>query len=139
MSEVTVKWLEQQRYVGIDSTDHGIVLAVAGEEGKIGAKPSDLLLLALGSCTAVDVVSILLKKRQKLAGLEIRVTATQQADPPWTFRSFHLHYSVKGRGIADKAVADAIQLSHDKYCSVLATIALGGVPITHDFEIVEAD
>jgi putative redox protein len=136
MAEAMVKWLEEKRFVGVDSTDHGIVIASPGEDGRIGVKPSDLLLLALGSCTAYDVVSILQKKRQPLTGLEVRVSGNQQADPPWTFERFHVHYVVKGRGLSEKAVADAIRLSEEKYCSVSATLRLGAT-VTHDYEIVE--
>jgi putative redox protein len=136
MSEATIKWLDGKRFVGVDSTDHGIVIASAGKDGGIGTKPSDLLLLSLGSCTAYDVVNILQKKRQLLTGLEVRVTAEQQDDPPWTFRRFHVHYIVRGRGLSEKAVADAIKLSDEKYCSVSATLK-GGVPVTYDYEIVE--
>ncbi len=136
MADVTVKWLEQQQYVGIDSTGHGIVLSTNDERGGIGVKPSDLLLLALGGCVAVDVVEILLKKRQKLTGLEIRVSGSQQSDPPWTFQSAHVHYILRGQGLPAKAVEDAISLSHDKYCSVGATLRLA-IPVTHDYEIVE--
>jgi putative redox protein len=135
MAEATIKWLEEKQFVGIDSTDHGIVIASPGEGGKIGTKPSDLLLLALGSCTAYDVVTILQKKREKLTGLEVRVTAEQQADPPWTFQRFHIHFIVKGRGLSQKAVEDAITLSDEKYCSVSATLRLG-VPVTHGYEII---
>ena len=138
MSEATVQWLDQGKYVAVDSTNHGIVVSVTGDEGGVGAKPSDLLLMALGSCTAVDVVNILRKKRQKLTGLTVVVGGTQQDDPPWTFTSFHVHYVVRGRGLSERAVADAIELSDTKYCSVSATLRLG-VPVTHDFEIVEDD
>lgn len=136
MAEATIKWLEAKRFVGVDSTNHGIVLAVPGEEGGIGVKPSELMLLALGGCTAVDVVGILQKKRQKLSGLEVHVTGAQQADPPWTFQEFHIHYTIKGCDISSKAVEDAIRLSHEKYCSISSTLRLA-VPITDDFEIVE--
>ena len=136
MAEATIKWLEEKRFVGVDSTGHGIVISSAGEDGGIGVKPSDLLLLALGSCTAYDVVAILQKKRQKLTGLTVRVTAEQQSEEPWTFKHFHVHYIVRGRGISEKAVVDAINLSDEKYCSVSATLKLG-VPVTHDYEIVE--
>lgn len=136
MAEASVKWLEEKRFVGVDSTNHGIVIAAPGEDGRIGVKPSELLLLALGSCTAYDVVGILQKKRQKLTSLEVRVSAEQQSDPPWTFKNFHIHCIVKGRGLSEKAVADAIALSDEKYCSVSSTLKLG-VPVTHDFEIIE--
>lgn len=136
MPETMIKWLDGKRFVGVDSTDHGIVIASAGDDGRIGAKPSDLLLLSLGSCTAYDVVNILQKKRQPLTGLEVRVTAEQQDNPPWTFQRFHVHYIVRGRGLSEKAVADAIRLSDEKYCSVSATLKQS-VPVTHDYEIVE--
>lgn len=138
MAHATIKWLEEKRFVGVDSTDHGIVISSASEEGRIGVKPSDMLLMALGSCTSYDVVNILQKKRQKLTGLEVIITAEQQADPPWTFTGFHVHYIVMGRGLSEKAVQDAIELSDEKYCSVSATLRLG-VPVTHDYEIVEDD
>ncbi|MBN1310860.1 MAG: OsmC family protein [Anaerolineae bacterium] len=138
MAEATIKWLEEKRFVAVDSTDHGIVISVPGEEGGIGAKPSDLLLMALGGCTAVDVVGILQKKRQKLTGLEIRVTSEQQPDPPWTFQRFHVHYIVKGHELSEKAVEDAIRISHEKYCSVSSTLKLAA-SVTDDFEIVEDD
>lgn len=138
MAEATIKWLEEKRFVGIDSTQHGIVIASPGEGGKIGTKPSDLLLLALGSCTAYDVVNILQKKRANLTGLEVRVTAEQQEEAPWTFQHFHVHFIVKGRDLSEKAVEDAITLSDEKYCSVSATLRLG-VPVTHDYEIVEEE
>ncbi len=137
MSTITIKWLEQRQFVGIDSTSHGIVIASGGEGGGIGVKPSDLLLLALGSCTAYDVVGILEKKRQKLTALEIVVTGEQDSDPPWTFRRFHVHFIATGFGLSDKAVADAIALSDEKYCSVSATLRQSAT-VTHGFEIREA-
>ncbi len=136
MAQATVKWLDEKRFVGIDSTNHSVVISVPGEDGKIGVKPSELLLLALGSCTAVDVVGILQKKRQKLTSLEVRVTAEQHPEPPWTFQHFHVHYIVRGQGLSEKAVSDAIALSDEKYCSVSATLKLG-VPVTHGYEIIE--
>jgi len=136
MSEATVEWLNQGKYVGVDSTGHGIVVSVSGEEGGIGTKPSDLLLLALGSCTAVDVVNILRKKRQKLTGLKVVVSGSQKSEAPWAFEKFHVHYIATGHGLSKEAVESAIELSDGKYCSVSATLRLG-VPVTHDFEIVE--
>lgn len=136
MAEATIKWLEGKQFVGIDSTQHSVVLAGTGADGGIGAKPSEMMLVALGSCTAYDVVGILQKKRQKLTGLEVRVSAEQEPDPPWTFTGFHVHFIAKGRGLSEKAVEDAIELSDEKYCSVSATLRKAA-PITHSFEIVE--
>lgn len=136
MSQVSVEWLNKERFVGIDSTNHSVVISTADAGGGVGVKPTDLLLLALGSCSAVDVVEILHKKRQELTGLEIRVSGEQDSDPPWTFRHFHVHYSVRGRNLSEKAVADTIRLSEEKYCGVAATVR-ATAPVTHDYEIIE--
>lgn len=85
-------------------------------------KPSELLLVALAACTAVDVVEILRKKRQDLQGLRITVSGEQDADPPWTFRRIHIHYALRGAGLTSEGVEQAIRLSEEKYCSVAATL-----------------
>jgi putative redox protein len=131
-----VVWLDKQQYVGIDSSKHSVVMSAQDEENGTGMNPSDLLLVSLGGCAAYDVVSILQKKRQRLTGLEIAVTGEQDEEPPWTFRKIHVQYSVRGRGLREKAVRDAIRLSEEKYCSVAATLR-GTVEITHDYAIIE--
>jgi len=133
LATATVRWVTGKQFVGTDSTHHSVVLSPA--DVGIGMKPSELLLVALGSCTAVDVVEILAKKRTTLTSLEIQITGEQDIDPPWTFRSFHIQYLLKGRGLTEKAVAQAIQLSDEKYCSVAATVR-ATAPITTGFEIL---
>jgi putative redox protein len=134
MGQVEVTWVQNEQFVATDSTKHSIVLST-GHEGT-GSKPSDLLLIALGACSAVDVVNILNKKRQKLTGLQVHVSGEQDADPPWTFRKIHVEYVVRGKGLSEKAVQQAIELSEDKYCSVAATVR-GVAEITSSFQIVE--
>ena len=134
MGEVQITWVQNEQFVGTDSTHHSIVLS-AGKDGT-GSKPSDLLLVALGACSGVDVVGILVKKRQAFTGLQIKVSSQQDADPPWTFRKIHIDYIVRGKGISEKAVQQAIELSEDKYCSVAATLR-GVAEITSSFQIVE--
>ncbi len=132
---VSVKWLEKLQFVGVDATKHSVVMSASDEENGIGMSPSQLLLVALGGCTAYDVVNILQKKRQKLTGLEVAVTGEQNPDPPWAYTRIHLHYRLRGRGLNKKAVQDAIELSKNKYCSVGATIATA--EITYDYTIEE--
>lgn len=132
-STTTVQWLAGKRFVGIDSTQHAVVLS-SKDEG-IGVKPSDMLLIALASCTAVDVVDILSKKRMPLTAMEIITTGEQDADPPWTFRKIHLKFRLGGQGLTAKAVEQAIQLSEEKYCSVAATVR-ATAEITTEFEIL---
>ena len=136
MGEVEIVWSQKLQFVGTDSTRHSIVLSSADEENRTGVKPSDLLLLALGGCTSVDVVEILRKKRQPLSGLTVRVSAEQDADPPWAFRRIHLVYEVRGPGLSERAVEQAVALSEEKYCSVRATLA-GQVEISREIRILE--
>ena len=112
MGTAIVKWIEGKQFIGIDSTNHSVVLSTP-DEG-IGIKPSDLLLIAVASCTAVDVVEILAKKRTPLTYLEISSSGEQDQDPPWTFRKIHLHFKIKGKNLTEKAVEQAIQLSEEK-------------------------
>ncbi len=133
MSSAQVKWIGGKRFVGIDSTNHSVVLS-STDEG-VGMKPSELLLVALASCSSVDVVEIMTKKRQPLDLLEVAVNAEQDSNPPWTFRKIHMTYRVKGKGIQEKDIAQAIELSHTKYCSVASTVS-GVAEITTSFEIV---
>ena len=133
MSTATVRWIGGKQFIGIDSTKHSVVLSTPAEG--VGMNPSELLLVALASCTAVDVVEILSKKRTPLSSLEIATSAEQDADPPWTFRKIHLHYRLRGSGLTEKAAAQAIELSEEKYCSVASTLR-GVAEITTSFEIL---
>ena len=131
--QATVRWIHERHFVGTDSDRHSVILS--GQKDAIGVKPSQMLLIALASCSAVDVVEILEKKRKKLRAFEVRITAEQDPDPPWTYRSIHLNFRISGEGLTEKAVEQSIQLSQEKYCSVAATVK-GVAKITTDYEIV---
>lgn len=122
-----------KKFLGVDSTSHSVVLSTPSDG--IGMKPSEMLLVALASCTAVDVVEILEKKRIVLQGLEIKVSAEQDAEPPWTFRKIHLKYLLKGEKLDMKSAEQAVRLSEEKYCSVAATVR-GIAEISWDIELV---
>ena len=134
MGTATVRWISGKQFIGIDSTQHSVVLSTPGEG--VGIKPSDLLLIAVASCTAVDIVEILSKKRMPLDHLEIICTGEQDQDPPWTFRRIHMRFVLGGKNLTEKAAAQAIQLSEEKYCSVAATVR-ATAQITTELEILE--
>jgi putative redox protein len=133
MATATVHWLNERNFVGIDSTGHSVVLS--GQNNGIGVSPSQMLLVALASCSSVDIVEILEKKRLKLTLLEVTITGEQDPDPPWTYRKIHVKYRVGGQNLKEKAVEQAIRLSQDKYCSVASTVS-GVAQITTEYEIV---
>jgi putative redox protein len=94
-----------------------------------------MLLIALAACSSVDVVEILEKKRLKLSLLEVITTGERDPEPPWAYRKIHVKYRLGGAGLTDKAVAQAIDLSQEKYCSVAATVR-GVAQITTEYEIL---
>jgi putative redox protein len=136
MATTTVRWLNEQHFVGIDSGGHSVVLS--GQENGIGVSPSQMLLVALASCSSVDVVEILKKKRMKLNLLEVTTSGEQDPEPPWAYRKIHVKYRIGGEGLTEKAVAQAISLSQEKYCSVTATVR-GVAQITTEYEIVSSE
>ena len=133
MASATVQWIGGKRFVGIDSSNHSVVLSTT-DEG-VGMKPSELLLVALASCSMVDVVEIMTKKRQPLASFNVQIKGDQEADPPWTYTKFYVKYIVSGKNIVEKDLAQAIALSEDKYCSVAATVK-GKAEVITSYEIV---
>jgi len=133
MVTTTVSWLKDRHFVGTDSNNHSVVLS--GQKQGIGLSPSETLLIALAACSAVDVVEILEKKRKKLTLLEVTTNGEQDPDPPWAYRTIHVKYRLGGKGLTEKAVKQAIELSQEKYCSVAATVR-GVARITFEYEIV---
>ena len=133
MPTTTVKWVSGQQFVGSDSNQHSIVLS--GDDTATGVRPSEVLLIALSSCSAVDVVSIMDKKRQPLSKLEVIANGVRDPEPPWAYRTITLTYRLSGEGLTEKAVAKAIKLSEEKYCSVAATVR-GVAEIKTEFEIM---
>jgi len=136
MGAITVRWVEKHMMAVSDSNGHSIVVgrSPTPEHEWTGVKPSDLLLMAVASCSAYDVVEILTKQREPLADIKIVCNGEQMPDPPFTFTQIHIHYKVYG-DIAPEKLERAIRLSEDKYCSVISTLR-PGVPISSDYEIL---
>ena len=131
-----VKWVDGRQFVGINERNAAVVmdsLPEAGGEG-VGFKPTELLLISLAGCTAVDVISILGKKRQKVTHFSVEVEGAQREEYPQYFTDIKLVYKIKGENIDEAAVQRAIELSEQKYCSVRATLA-GTPTISHTYEL----
>ena len=142
IDNVTVRWAGKRQFVGWDAAGHGLVLDAAeayGGEGT-GPRPITVVLYGLAACTAMDVVSVLEKKRQDFSGLEIEVVAEQREDDyPKIYTRIELTYVVTGRGVSPEAVARAIQLSEDKYCSVKGMLGPQVEVVTCHRIVEEAD
>jgi putative redox protein len=120
MGEAFVRWAGSRTFIGKDSTQHTVLMS--SKEDGVGMKASELLLVALATCSAFDVVSILEKRKIQLTKLEVAVSGEQDANPPWAFRKIHLKYMLAGEGLTEDAARKAIELSESKYCSVAATL-----------------
>ncbi len=125
----------EMRFEASVGSGHTIVLDNA--EGDTGARPAELVGAALGACTAMDVISILRKKRQPVDRYEVRVTGTQSDEHPHAFSRFEVLHVVDGTGIDPEAVRRAIELSATRYCSVGSTLASGAVEIRHGYLLRE--
>jgi putative redox protein len=124
-----------RQFVASSGTGHHLLIDDA--TGNTGAKPIELVAIALAGCTAFDVINILRKKRQQVDGYEVRVEADQSSSPPQVFTQVRIHHEVTGTDVSAQAVEEAIRLSEEKYCSVGAMIKLSAELHT-TFEILPA-
>ncbi|OUR79137.1 hypothetical protein A9Q75_12505 [Colwellia psychrerythraea] len=128
-----VKWLGEELFIGTSESGHTMVLDANG--GNLAPSPMEGVLISLGGCSSVDVVSILQKARQNISGCHVEISGTRVDSVPALFEKIHLHFVITGADVAAKHVERAVNLSADKYCSV-ALMLNATVDITHDFEIV---
>jgi putative redox protein len=133
--KATVKFVSEDLFLGVTPSGHAMVLDTDSQRS-IASSPVELLLVALGSCTATDVASILTKKRQQVTSYVIEVTGKRRDEYPRSYTSMRVHHILTGKSISAKAVAHAIELSETKYCSVAATLR-PTVEIQSTFEIIE--
>ena len=137
--ECKIKWIEgSMSFLAETGSNHAVVMDGAPEAGgkNLAPRPMEMLLAGTGGCTAFDVVMILKKGRHAISGCEVSLQAERANTEPKVFTKIHFHFCVRGKKLNSDAVARAIELSKDKYCS--ASIMLGKTAaITHDFEIVE--
>ena len=116
----------------------GFTLRIDNPAGPKAASPMELVAIASASCTAMDVIDILRKKKQDVTGFEVRVIGLRAVEHPKVFTEIDLEYVVTGRRIDPKAVERAIELSLTKYCSVNAMLA-AAVKINHRYQIIDAE
>ncbi len=118
MGGMMVRWIGGQQFLAADEAGHEVVTDPHGQ----GFKPPDLLLASLVGCAGVDVVRILEKKRQQFSSIEVRVGKQNAPEPPWPIETIEIEWVIRGRGLSEKAVQDAVRLAEEKYCSVSASL-----------------
>lgn len=127
-------------FIGKADSNHWITMDGPESFGgsNAGIRPKELLMIALGGCSGSDVTSILTKKKIKVDGFEMNITAESAEEHPQVFTKMHIEYVFTGKNIPVKDVERAIELSLTKYCSVTAMLQKA-VPIEHSYKIVESD
>ncbi len=129
-----VKWIGEELFLGTSESGHTLLLDA--NDGNLAPSPLESVLISLGGCSSVDVVSILRKARQDIQGCTVRISGKRVDTVPKLFSDIHLHFVITGCDVKEKHVQRAVALSADKYCSV-ALMLSGNVKITHDFSITD--
>ena len=124
---------DDMRFIGRSGSGH--VVALDSSAGDTGMRPAELIPLALAGCTAMDVISILRKKRQDVRHYEVEATGEQEADHPNAFTRIDVRHVIDGPEIDVQAVRRAIELSATKYCSVGATLSSGIAEVHHSYVV----
>jgi len=139
--DCTVRWMGNEAgmsFVAETGSGHAFVMDGAPEAGgrNLGPRPMETVLAGAGGCSAFDVVMILKKGRQAVTACDVKLSAERAESDPKVFTKIHFHYRVRGHQLKPEAVARAIELSKEKYCSASIMLAKSA-EITADFEIVE--
>lgn len=118
-----VDWIEQMKFVGFGEHNAGVIMDALPEEGgeSTGVRPTELLLISLAGCTAMDVISILAKQKQSVTKFSIEIEGDRRDSFPKYFTDIRVTYRIEGKNINEAYVKRAIKLSEEKYCSVRAT------------------
>ena len=135
--EAKVKWLDNNTFIGHSGSGHAVVFD-GNKDGSTAPSPMEMVLMAAGACSSVDVVSILKKSRQQVVDCEVKLTAERAETVPKVFTKLHLHFEVSGFDLSERQVERAVQLSADKYCSVSIMLS-GSVAVTHSFSVKAAE
>jgi len=133
--KANVRYGGDEFFIATTPGNYSLTMDTKGDR-KSAPTPMELLLVSTAACTAVDIVSILEKKRQIVTDYKVEISGERRDEHPRAFTKMHIHHIVYGRDVSEQALAHAIELSDTKYCSVAATIR-PTVEITTSYEIIE--
>lgn len=131
--EAQVKWVEGFKFLGQSNSGHSIVMDGSG--GATAPSPMEMVMMAAGGCSSVDVVDGLKKAQQVVTSCNARVTAERRETPPRIFTTVNIHFEVQGENLDEEVVAKVTADSLEKYCSVCLMLGKG-VEMTHSWEII---
>jgi putative redox protein len=138
--KVTVTLRGGMAFDGLDANDHKVELdappKVGGEDA--GFSPMALVLVALGGCTGMDVISILRKMRQDVSGYRVEVSGTQREEHPRIYTQIHVEHVLQGQSLDPRQVARAVELSATRYCPVSSMLSSDETKVEHTYRIEQA-
>ena len=130
--QARLRWTQGLQFVG--QAGDGPAVVLESGDGRGGPSPMELILIGVAGCTAMDVISILQKKRAAVTGFEVHITGERAEEHPRRYTDIHIEYVLHGRDIRPSAVERSIELSETKYCSAMASL---NAKISHSYRIVE--
>lgn len=136
--QVRIKWLGHRSFTAETGSGHIVMMDGPPDHGgrNLAARPMEMVLVGMGGCSAFDVMEILEKSRQAIEDCQIVIEAQRADEIPAVFTKIHLHFMLAGTGLNEKHVKRAVELSIDKYCSVVKMLR-HSVDITYDYEMLE--
>ena len=132
--QANVKWVDGDTFLGLSDSGHNVVFDAGSDSA--APSPMEMVLMSVGCCSSVDVVSILKKTKQSFSDVQVQLSAERAESAPRVFTTINLHFVVTGDNVAEKHLARAVELSAEKYCSV-ALMLDKTVKITHSHEVVQ--
>ncbi len=135
--KAVVRYAGDDMFLGTPPSGHTQAIDVKGDRAN-AISPLEMLLVSVAACTAADIISILEKKRQDVTDYRVEIEGDRRDEYPRSFTTFRINHIVHGRGVSEKALSDAIELSDTKYCSVAATVRPAATIIT-SYQIFETE
>jgi len=129
-----LEWKENMQFVGQAGDSPNVILDNA--DGKTGPTPMEMVLMGIAGCTAMDVISIMKKKRADVTGFQVNISGERADDHPKRYTKFLLEYILEGKGLSSKDVERSIELSVTKYCSAIGSMS---APVETSYRIVDRD
>ena len=135
MVDVEINWINGLSFEGRNSKGNSVIMDVLDSENRMkGIGPMELVLISAGGCTAMDVISILEKSKQKIKNFKVKVSGDRFSEHPKVYKKILIEYIISGDEISYDVVKKAVDLSKDKYCSVSIMLSKS-VEIEHKITI----
>jgi len=129
-----LEWKEKMQFVGQAGDSPSVILD--NPDGKTGPTPMEMVLMGIAGCTAMDVISIMRKKRAHVTGFQVNITGERADDHPRRYTKVFIEFVLEGKGLSPKDVERSIEVSATKYCSAIASVS---APVETSYRIVEKE